>query len=554
MPSLSDKERVLGVLYWGVVVLWAATFLGALLWGWPVGVRFETNDDYWMMQIASGHYTGAPSEFLLYMHVGLGRLLKMLFTLWPSFNSYVALLLVLHLGFIGATTWSLSRRACESGGWLLLLAIAMLFHGLVYVRLQFTTSAFVGASGAILIALRLVMPSEAGRPSWLMLWYAAILWALAYGVRKEAAVLAALLAAPSFIYVLLKLRAYGSGAKFLAAAVGIATSLEIWNAAYLPQYPDWQRFMRFNAARGKVHVAPGYSYDAQSKGVYAQLGWSENDVKMFQQWFFPDPAVHSPEDVEILVRSLQRPLTPLAAVRAWRNTLAEQRFRVIAAMYLAAGILVAVPALWPALGGMVAVSILLQVYLQATARLPPRVLLPMLYAPFLFLLPVWPVEAMSKRSTRLRVWLIGAIVLVLWSVRQYARLGRQHAEMHAAWRQAQDEEARSGARVLVLWADDWPVEWERIGLICPKQSDRAYVSLSSLAQSPHHWAVLQRFGITNLVEAMLQRDDIALVCRAERLPYLKRYMREHHRVEVQPQDLGGIFSRRIYRLQAASRN
>ncbi len=544
------SERVPLVVFRAIAVLWLAAMLGAAIWGWPVSWRFETNDDYWMLQIASGRYTGSPSEFLLYIHVALGLLLKTLFLHWPHFNSYAFVLLIMHMAFACSVMCCLRHTAKSGFTAVYLMATAALFHGFVFFRLQFTTSAFVGAAAAFMVLLAgVIHPADNPRARISTSVWATLLWAVAWMIRKEAALLAALLAAPMLLYAVMKHRRGPAVALMVAQVLVLCGGLTLFERWYMTRHPEWERFQRFNRARGRIHVAPGYGFDSQSRSVYAGVGWSENDVSVFQQWFFPDANVHSPEKIEHVARSLRRPMPVRSAVATWLGTLREQRFFVVAMLVLAAGLLMAQKK-WtsPFLIALV-LSGVLQIYLQGTARLPPRVFLPLLFGPTLFLLPSAGLPSQPVSRIAGRIWVVVLLLAMLWAGKRYVILRRTHDEMSAAWKIAEVQEQLAGARALVLWADDWPVEWAPVRLKWSEAGKSCrYVSLSSLTQSPHHWTLLKQLQVGDLVEALLTREDVLLACRANRLPNLERYVAEHYGTFARVEDRGGLFNRRIYKL------
>ena len=57
---------------------------------------YETTDDSFMMTIASGEYTGSPSEYLVFINTLFGFLLKFLYSAMPHLNWYPLLMYLLH--------------------------------------------------------------------------------------------------------------------------------------------------------------------------------------------------------------------------------------------------------------------------------------------------------------------------------------------------------------------------------------------------------------------------------------------------------------------------
>lgn len=561
MPVVNIPMRQAMPFFWKVLfALSAAAWLVVLVsvpgMRWPCRMRFETNDDYWMMAIASGDYTGSPSEFLLYPNVLVGKLLRAAFEIWPRMNAHAVLLGVLHFSFAVVIIRMLLRMKSGALPWVLLCSTAIVFQFPLYLRLQFTTSAFVGALAGILLLLDAPkVRSFFGRS--VQLTTGGLLFVLGFLVRRQAAGLAVVLALPAVLASALRKETIARRRELITAALLsliCAVLLEGWDRWYLRQYPEWRAFYAFNRNRGRIHVAPGYAYDARTAPIYDAIGWSSNDVRAFQQWFFPDPNVHGPEDVAYIVRHLRRSVAIKNVLGSWwREIVLSHRFRFAVSGFACLGAMLS--GVW---AGSIALatgllSVMLQLFFFATARLPLRILLPLCFAPMLFSLPFWT-RGRSDFFQRIMqiMWCVGMILFCAWGIRALVRMNRQHGEMADAWQVARQQETKSGAALLVLWADDWPVEWAPVGFRHQKADPPArYLSLSSLSQSPHQAAVLEAHGITNLVRALIERDDVLLVGREERWPVLQQYLREHHGIRAARTDRGGLFSRRIWKLKRA---
>lgn len=534
------------------VFAWIALLFSIAFMGVPLRMRFETNDDVFMMMIASGRYTGTPSEFLLYMHVLAGLFLKGLFTFAPAFNSYLVLFCLMHVSFAVAVASVLSRMTDGVFRLVLLWAVLIFFHLPICLRLQFTTTAFVAAIGGVLFLSDSALNERPDSRMVVRFGLAAAGWLGAYLVRRESALLAVAVASPLLLYTFFLTARRMLFAGFAAGMILVTCGLMAFQTAYIARFPEWKQFLDFNEVRGRMHVAPGYAYDADSARIFGEVGWSENDVEVFHQWFFPDPHVHSEEHVRHIAMQLRRPRQGAVAIQFWLHTVLQHRFKLIAAAFLFLGALLGADRRVTLLAGtLVAVSIVLQIYLDATARLPLRVLMPLLYSPAIMLLPIGSrfraAEACRVKHAR-TIWMALCLVLAARGVFHDFRLSGEHREMETAWASA-DYHVPPGA-LLVLWADDWPVEWARPRLRLDPPGDSArYLSLSSLTRSPHNNMVLRQFGVENLMEDVLLRDNIFLVCREVRLPMLRRYMMQHHDAEIECEDRGGLFARRIYRIR-----
>src|SRR5262249_10989577 len=105
-----------------------------------------------MRSIASGFYTGHPSEYLVFTNVLVGCLLKGAYCLWNSFDWYVCYLLLVHFTALTGLAFLVLRR---QPGWRFPLLYSIIFLQMeprLFLHLQFTTTAFlVGLVGLLLL-------------------------------------------------------------------------------------------------------------------------------------------------------------------------------------------------------------------------------------------------------------------------------------------------------------------------------------------------------------------------------------------------------------------
>lgn len=111
--------------------------------------RFEENDDVVMLGIASGYYTGEPSEFLVFSNVLIGHLLSTLYTYWPEWPWYSLYLYSFHWLALGLFGLFAIKHLKSPLNFLLITGVVFFeIYSLSY--LQFTTTAgMVGLAGAL---------------------------------------------------------------------------------------------------------------------------------------------------------------------------------------------------------------------------------------------------------------------------------------------------------------------------------------------------------------------------------------------------------------------
>src|SRR5574340_1257988 len=114
--AMNRSSMLPSVARWqnGLRLLGLAALLNAILFGLFLACGtpyYETNDDLSMQLIASGSFTGQPSEYLVFTNVVIGWVLRILYETWNGPNWYMIYLLAVHFASLTALAFVfLSRR------------------------------------------------------------------------------------------------------------------------------------------------------------------------------------------------------------------------------------------------------------------------------------------------------------------------------------------------------------------------------------------------------------------------------------------------------------
>ncbi len=341
---------------------------------------YETNDDLAMQLIASGFYTGAPSEFLVFTHVAIGWLLRTLYHLGAGWNWYFLYLVAAHYVALTAIGYVVIRRR---RGWLpvaLYVGFFLIAEIHILLRLQFTTTAFLAGAAGLMLLVDSLAPGRSVR--WLQTIAGAGLIALMIMIRAEVALFLAMVAVP---FLLERFGWKGwrrlAGLGLTGAALFVALrGIDHW---YYDRDPGWRTFREYNQLRGEVYGTP---LTRNASRAASAAGWSENDATMFAKSFFPDAAVYA---------DLPRLRRFVVALKGYdnRNPILNRfswdRLHLASVLGRDSGILLNLALLnglwcWFAAGAnrrrcLVTLTayyglfVALAFYLQTTARLPPRV-------------------------------------------------------------------------------------------------------------------------------------------------------------------------------------
>jgi hypothetical protein len=271
-----------------VAVLLNAALVGVfLLLATPY---YETNDDLDMQFIASGFYTGHPSEYLVFTSVLIGWPLRILYSLWTGHNWYLAYLLATHYLALTAFAFLIFSRRLDRLFVLLYVGFFLFVEIRILLRPQFTTTAFlVGMAGLLLLVDGLSLPQP---PRWGRVIAGFALVSLMFLIREPVAPMLMVVAAP-FLVERFGLsgwrRLFGVGV-FCALLFVALQGINQW---FYRHDPAWGEFEQYNNLRGQIH---GTLLGRLVERTAPTVGWNENDAKMFLQSYFPDQDTYASLD------------------------------------------------------------------------------------------------------------------------------------------------------------------------------------------------------------------------------------------------------------------
>lgn len=498
------------------------TLLYILAVGLVFGIRYEVNDDAIISNIAAGAY-GPASQYLIYVNILFGWVLKPFYALIPGINWFFVLLLgggILCFTLLGRLIMQRMglRRGIILYGIFLLMAGFEFFHRFHYVRYAglFLTVGLVllaqnlgrwnaGSIGGILLAftgslLRFEQLFSIGALSAALLLY--LFFTLKKPLRLHAALGVALLLALCF------------GAK--------AADTMLYRAN-----PEWERFVRFNAARNEIS---DFRIQFGTPEHLAQLGLSENDFTTVLNWGYYDPEVFTPEFMEQIAAAL--PTNSMgtafkATVRAGFNMLHTQPLHILFSTLLLGWLFLSGKKRWPVMAGTLALLGLLVFYLNLRGRYIPRVsysltLAALVFCAFCFVWPPPPLRWLSLAAGMLAISMLPAL--------QAARLTAADYTASRPPRAAHINELAQNKGTLYLLdgelvdaANGYNVWQARpAGYF----SNMVFVG-SWLAASPFQNSVLAAYNTPNPYRDSINREDVLFaetVNRAQK----EIYIREHY--------------------------
>ena len=512
---------------------------------------FQTNDDVGMQLLAQGvGMSGERTPYILFSNILLGRLLVALYGMadWPWYR-----LLGLSVQAVSGVTLVAALRPVGSQrrGWLWIGAYFAVFGLSFLIRPQFT---IVAAEAQIAAVLCLQAAWRRGRIGAGSAALVVLLTAAAAAIRLQSSLLIVTLFAPQIAFEAIgrcfaaspkqAVRACVTAFAPLAVAVVAGFGLTANNAAEYDRHPGWREFLEFNRLRAEFNDFERVAYNPQTAAIFDEVGWSENDVRMFRTWFFTDRQLFSLEKLRTLVAraSVSRPRPDAHAFVAFgRELLRDPATRTMLALLVATAL--AIPAgQWHRLRWLLSAAVGLSVvgYLvYELNRAPPRVYQPLLA--FLvceaIFLSSGAQPASKSRGHAFRCLLTAVCCFaVAWSwcgwMRFELRESRQAAQVSRRFVEVAHELSQPPRRLYVTWGAAFPYE-----LVPPLDPlgefrDLRILSLGVMTQSPVTDARLTEFGITDLYQALYQRDDILLISTEAHNRLLVDFVLEHYGTQI----------------------
>jgi len=373
---------------------------------------------------------------------------------------------------------------------------------------------------------------------WSAIAVAGAMLGLSSWIRWHSAGVAALLALPILVLSLRRIP-WRRQAVFAASAALMVAVGSVSQALYYQGRPDWQAYFDFNATRGALQQSPDLTN--LDPAVLTEVGWSVNDLRMFQRWFSSDENVYQAEDLDVIADALPTTFRwgKAAGVlgdqgRGWLGGLRVATITALAALAWIEGNRHARQVLAVAIATVATTAFAL----AATAKLPDRVAVPMIAFTALLCLPTpmpgrVPEPAGSGRAGRawraLTAIVFGATT-VAGSIHALALNEQQHRiEAHL-------QNVLSGLEqidpdgLFVSWGGQLPLNgqslspWQRGGLGGP-----LLLGLGWQQRSPMQQEMLASRGIEDVYAAIATREDVYLPLLDPVLKTLyQQYLREHY--------------------------
>lgn len=504
---------------------------------------YETNDDVWFMVVASGAWGSDPSEYLVWTHVVLGRLLRWLYGSAPGIPWYPLYLYAVQYVSSAVLLIILVRVGGSRKGAAAFAVLFGMFQLTVMYRLQFTTTACVATQSGLLALFLATRPHEPHPRRWIALGGALLL--LGGLVRQPALYLTLVLVTP-----LVCLDAWQSGRLRLILLLGCVLGAHVaaWrlHTAHYVQNAPWAEFLDYAAARTPLVNQPFDYRSPETEAALASLGWSRNDLRMLLSHNWSDADVFSAADLRRL----------RAAIPA-RRSIAQAAALLGAALgplwlFLYFSFchvtLAVVRARWDRrwlLFGAVGSALAVTLYLGVAAKPATRVFLPIMFLVNALAL-LFTIERRKEDARPVRVpWLprptghrislaagLGAYAfLLLAQGRALRRMEQQHRLTTGVFQNLVDALPAKDSTVFVSWGAAFPLQWT--SPLREANLNRVRMLLTSgPSRNPLSRAMAAEVGIESITHALYQHPKVRLIGREAYGDVLTQFVRKHHGREI----------------------
>lgn len=257
------------------------------------GIPLSTVDDCFMMEIAKSFQTNPHSEYLKFISIIHGYVLKFFYNIIPSVN-WFAVLYLFTIGIPFVLFYKITQNYKNKPFFVIL---ALLLHIAVLSRITFTIISFICSTAAVLWALEYV--KEINRASIKHLILVFLLFFLSFSLRTGSVFICILtIFLPIYFFSIKERR---NSVFVIATILGfcfIANYTNVWiKQEYKESIPDETYYKQFNEYRAKVSDTPAIDYE-KNKAELDKIGITKNDLELFSKRKYADIDIFSSENLK----------------------------------------------------------------------------------------------------------------------------------------------------------------------------------------------------------------------------------------------------------------
>ncbi len=505
--------------------------------------HYQFNDDTFVQLLFRGvGMVPSPSEMNQRENLLLCLVIKYLYVYFPSFQWYGGFLVLTQFLALWAIAVSLQMGPYPILKFFLFLISTIAINFYYFSELQWTTTASLAATGGLFLIMSL-WREENPKHLKKALALAFVCFLFSALIRFSTIFLVVFVALPvlfTLVWKNGKIIIRWPVFRFLAATAAII--LLCIGADYFTYHKDqgWVDSINFFNQHFELHEARSPVYDEASKPVFDSVGWTRNDLDMFQGWYFMDKDIYSCEKLQKLNDYFPKFMLNKHYDSSFSVVFSYPSVQIVSLFFLAflcflpakAFRLIALNTLWVFL-----VLLFLMLYLKIPERIALPSILFLMYGAVFFAVSKTKNIPGQKREFSWS-WTAGVVLLILLSLysinfiqKEYAK-NRQWTKYEQNFKYAMDSFHPQDDQLYTLWDSAFP--YEIIGTFDNYDMFQHFniITLAWFQRSPTTQAMMNRFGVKDLFHDLVDNPHLLLVCTPYEMEMYKTHMREKYNMEV----------------------
>ncbi len=505
--------------------------------------HFQYNDDVQVLLLLKGvGLDQAPSALNARENILLCSLLKDLYLFFPEVQWYSCLLVSAQFlslwAILAAFQWG-AYRGFRS----LLFLFGFAGVGVYFfTNLQWTMTASLAAIGATLLLISLWKEKDLKPPAiaFILIF---LLVMLSVQIRYPSLFLIAVLSLPVAGALVWKREITATRRTlfgFLALTLLIAVSSIGFNHFYYQRIPGWAPYIDFFDQHFELHETRDPVYDQESKPLFDSIGWTSNDLELFQDWYFMDEDIYSVDHLRKLSGNFPKFDFNKSTNYFLSKKIAFPTTQIVIYFFLAFLWLVPRGSL-RLLGGTAFWVLFVLLFLMGYEKLPERVYLPALFflstLPVFFIVPKW--ESRSQGTPKspalvpITVLLLGFLTLFTgyFFQQEYSR-NRRWVQCESLMKNYMADFHPQDHQLYALWGSHFPYEFFNLFEDFEAYRHFNIIPLTWFQRSPTVKAMLGRFRVKDLFRDMVDNPNLFLVCTPDETDTYGIHMREKYQLET----------------------
>lgn len=511
---------------------------------------YLVNDDLFKVLLARGvGWDMATTPYFLSSNVLLGYVFTKLYVWFPKLPWYPIFLLAVQALCYWSLLWALFLKPFRKFSTILFILSFAATQFIFFAFFQFTIASILSGTTGLLLWGLSNEPIFERKIHWFWV-LSGILLTSSWLIRANGAELAFLAVLPFLFFIIRRtgFRPFFQRQwKFMLAVGSIILLASVFEFAWYANHSDWKDFLFFMSKAKKLQQYYSESYSAGTKQIFDSVGWSANDLWMFQNWYWMDLPKFSLEHIQKLLEQLPRnvwghKINSFDSLFDIFSSYWDQRMLVYFLLFcFFCGRNMSKFLLAQALWIMLIFSLLL-IYMKAI----DRVTLPLLaYLINLIVLYAEPPVLLAKGQgsfaryaldrSRLLLLILG-FVCIYPAARLYYRQNQERRAVEANVRECLKELKPMPQQLYVMWGFQFELFRVFDNYDCFKPIHM--FATSFIQRSPIYDRTLKGLASKNIFLDMVDNPNILMICNPQQGAHYHDYIKENFHKE--------IYARKVY--------